>query len=252
MNSSNLQYCAQCGHLVAKVAPRCPGCGAPPYRLPPKDKRRAPRWAYWTCAAVAALMIIGLLSSPDKTPKTTPPVESAAARPSAAVASPEASEASAPAAPVSLPSSVTAYEPPGLVDIPPEVAANIRSDDNATLHYHGTGPTAKMTCDQYGALAYAITEDRDNGIPRDVELQDETLIKKGINPAFISPTSPSFLNPGSTNRSDIINMVVDIYSGDPKATGGPEDNKKLITKVCENKTRPVPPLHSPARIKGFD
>ena len=79
----------------------------------------------------------------------------------------------------------------------------------------------------------------------DVELKGETLIKKGINPAFISPTSPSFLNPGSTNRSDIINMVVDIYSGDPKATGGPEDNKKLITKVCENKTRPVPPLHSP-------
>lgn len=29
INSANLQYCTKCGHLVAKVAPRCPGCGAP-------------------------------------------------------------------------------------------------------------------------------------------------------------------------------------------------------------------------------
>jgi Bacterial PH domain len=29
-NNPNLTYCGQCGHLIAKTAPRCPGCGRPP------------------------------------------------------------------------------------------------------------------------------------------------------------------------------------------------------------------------------
>jgi hypothetical protein len=73
MDTANLQYCTQCGHLVAKVAPRCPGCGAPPYHIPPKDKRWAPRWVYWTCGGIAAFMMIGILSSPEKTPTSSQP-----------------------------------------------------------------------------------------------------------------------------------------------------------------------------------
>lgn len=92
MNGTNLQYCTQCGHLVAKVAPRCPGCGTPPDHLPPKDMRWAPRWVYWTCGGIAAFVMIGILSSPDKTP-TSPPVENAA-QPSGPVVSAETPKAS--------------------------------------------------------------------------------------------------------------------------------------------------------------
>jgi hypothetical protein len=28
----SLSYCTKCGHLISTTAPRCPGCGVPPYR----------------------------------------------------------------------------------------------------------------------------------------------------------------------------------------------------------------------------
>ena len=68
MNNANLQYCTQCGHLVAKVAPRCPKCGAPPYNQPPHyTPPKIPHWVYWASAVIGVLIIVSALSSPDKT-----------------------------------------------------------------------------------------------------------------------------------------------------------------------------------------
>jgi hypothetical protein len=37
-----LVYCTRCGHRVSTTAPKCPNCGAPPYRNPPLRKHSGP------------------------------------------------------------------------------------------------------------------------------------------------------------------------------------------------------------------
>jgi hypothetical protein len=268
MNAAKLQYCTKCGHLVGKVAPRCPKCGAPPYHEPKRGEFVSHRrlWAY---VGLVVFLLFGVLLLRDKKPPTTPPVESAP-RPSAAVAvaSPEAAEASVLASPGSAASSVAAYEPPGLVDIPPEVASTSKLANPETRY-----PITRLTCDQYGAIAYAVTEDRDKGIPLEVEQQSDTLIKKGVSPDLLSWTNPSpsiFDSKAKTVRDDIMDLVFDIYAPPQPAlihgelvdlskplhefSGSPEDNKNLITKLCEDKIHPspAPTLPPPTRIKGFE
>lgn len=69
--NNRLKYCTRCGHLVAKVAPRCPSCGKPPRRT---------GWPIWAKVIVS---IVGcwlgaavILAAIDNRHTTIPPVHS--------------------------------------------------------------------------------------------------------------------------------------------------------------------------------
>lgn len=78
MDTTRLQYCTKCGHLVAKVAPRCPACGTPPVPQLTRLRFKPPKWLYWSVGGFFGLVLLGSLVGPDNTVSVPAPAPSMA------------------------------------------------------------------------------------------------------------------------------------------------------------------------------